>query len=149
LTAGWLLDTNVISATAPDRNPVPSAEKLRARAWIRANEARLFLPVTAVAEIAAGIGAREASGATRHARDLAAWLAALLGTHPDRVLPFDAVAALQSRALTARARAAGIDPGFADLTVACIARANDLAVATRNLRHFLPMGVAAVDPFAA
>lgn len=148
MTAGFLLDTNVISATAPDRNPLPSAEKLRARAWIRAQEARLFLPVTAVAEIAAGIGTREASGATRHARDLAAWLTTLLETHPDRVLAFDTLAALQARALAARSRAAGIEPGFADLTIACIARAHDLAVATRNLRHFLPMGVAAVDPFA-
>jgi toxin FitB len=148
VTAGFLLDTNVISATAPDRNPLPSAEKLRARAWIRAQEARLFLPVTVVAEIAAGIGTREASGATRHARDLAAWLAAILEGHPHRVLPFDTLAALQGRALAARAREAGSDPGFADLTIACIARANDLAVATRNLRHFLPMGIAAVDPFA-
>jgi toxin FitB len=148
VTAGFLLDTNVISATAPDRNPLPSAEKLPARAWIRAQEARLFLPVTVVAEIAAGIGTREASGATRHARDLAAWLAAILEGHPHRVLPFDTLAALQARALAARAREAGSDPGFADLTIACIARANDLAVATRNLRHFLPMGIAAVDPFA-
>jgi toxin FitB len=148
VTAGFLLDTNVISATAPDRNPLPSAEKLRARAWIRAQEARLFLPVTVVAEIAAGIGTREASGATRHARNLAAWLAAILEGHPHRVLAFDTLAALQARALAARARKAGSDPGFADLTIACIARANDLAVATRNLRHFLPMGVAAVDHFA-
>jgi predicted nucleic acid-binding protein len=149
VTAGFLLDTNVISATALDRNPLPSPEKLRARAWIRAEEARLFLPVTAVAEIAAGIGTREAGGATRHARDLAAWLAAILEAHPHRVLPFDTLAALQGRALTARAREARVEPGFADLTIACIARAHGLAVATRNLKHFLPMGVEAVDPFAA
>lgn len=149
MTAGYLLDTNVISATAPDRTPVPDAAKLRARAWIRANEPALFLPVTAVAEVAAGIGAREAGGATRHARDLAAWLAAVLGAHPDRVLPFDAEAALQARRLVARARGAGHSPGFADLTVACIAAARGLVVATRNLRDFLPMGVEAIDPFAA
>lgn len=55
--------------------------------------------------------------------------------------------ALQGRALAARAREAGSDPGVADLTKACIARAHGLAVATRNLRHFGPMGVEAVDPF--
>ncbi|MDO9711955.1 PIN domain-containing protein [Paracraurococcus lichenis] len=147
MTAGYLVDANLLSATAPGRHPSP--EKEAARAWIRANEARLFLPVTAVAEIAAGIGAREASGATRHARDLAAWLALLLDTWPDRVLAFDARAALQARALAARARAVGAAPGFADLSIACIARANDLAVATRNLRDFLPLGVEAIDPFRA
>ena len=148
MTPAYLLDTNVISATAPDRNPVPEAAKLRARAWIRANEAALFLPVTAVAEVAAGIGAREAGGATRHARDLAGWLSAVLVSYPDRVLPFEAEAALQARRLVARARGAGHDPGFADLTVACIAAARGLVVATRNLRDFLPMGIEVIDPFA-
>jgi hypothetical protein len=58
VTSGYLLDTVVISATAPDRRDVLPPEKAAARAWVRANEARLFLPVTAVAEIAAGIGDR-------------------------------------------------------------------------------------------
>lgn len=148
MTTGFLLDTNVISVTALDRRPAPLAEKLAARAWIVANQPFLFLPATAVAEVAAGVGRKEADGATRHAQPLAAWLATGLDAYPDRILPFDAEAALHARILTARCRAAGIEPGFADLTIACIARAHDLAVATRNLRHFLPMGVAAVDPFA-
>jgi predicted nucleic acid-binding protein len=147
VTSGYLLDTVVISATAPDRRDVLPPEKAAARAWIRANEARLFLPVTAVAEIAAGIGDREGSGAVRHARDLAAWLAALLGAWPDRVLPFDTAAALQARQLQRTARENGVAPGFADLSIACIARARGLVVATRNVRDFAPMGVALVNPF--
>ncbi|HYZ32878.1 MAG TPA: VapC toxin family PIN domain ribonuclease, partial [Crenalkalicoccus sp.] len=90
---GFLLDTNLLSATAPDRRDPPEPRKAAARAWIRARQAELFLPVTAIAEIAAGIGAREAAGATRHARDLADWLRAVLNAHPDRVLAFDTRAA--------------------------------------------------------
>jgi predicted nucleic acid-binding protein len=148
VTSGFLLDTNVVAVTAPDRRPVALPEKLAARAWIVANQPFVFLPATAVAEVAAGIGWKEAGGATRYASRLAAWLTAVLDAYPDRVLAFDAEAALHARVLTARSRQAGIEPGFADLTIACIARAHGLAVATRNLRHFLPMGVPAVDPFA-
>jgi hypothetical protein len=74
VTGGFLLDTNVLSATAPDRRAVPDTGKASARAWIVANPDRLYLPVTTVAEIAAGIGSREAGGATRHAAELGAWL---------------------------------------------------------------------------
>jgi hypothetical protein len=148
VTAGFLLDTVVVSALAPDRRDVLPPEKAAARAWILGHEAQLFLPATAIAEIAAGIGEREASGAARHARDLSAWLAALLDTYPERVLPFDATAALQARHLQRAARAQGVAPGFADLSIACIAQAHGLVVATRNVRDFAPMGVAVVDPFA-
>jgi predicted nucleic acid-binding protein len=138
--AGYLLDTNLISATAPDRRDVLPPEKAAARAWIIAQQSSLFLPVTAVAE-------REASGASRHARDLAEWLAAVLTNYPDRVLPFDTEAALQARHLQHEARLRGVTPGFADLTVACIARARGLVVATRNTRDFVPMGVEVANPF--
>lgn len=149
MSAGYLLDTNLLSATAPDRFGVVAPEKERARAWIRAHEDWLFLPVTAVAEVAAGIGALEAAGGVRRARDLAAWLGAVLAHYPDRVLAFDLEAALQARALQREARGRGVAPGFADLTVAAIARARGLVVATRNLRDFAPMAVAMVDPFEA
>ena len=148
MTDGFLLDINVISATAPDRRTVPDVAKAAARAWITTNQSRLYLPAIAIAEVAAGIGLREASGAIRHAADLAGWLQAVLDARPDRVLSLDAEAALHARALTRQARTAGIAIGFADLTVACIARAHGLAVATRNVQDFTPMGIETVDPFA-
>jgi predicted nucleic acid-binding protein len=149
VTHGFLLDTNVISATAPDRRTVPDASKAAARRWIIENQSRLYVPVIAITEIAAGIGVREAAGASRHAADLAAWLKAVLGAYPERLLVLDVEAALHARALARTAREAGIVVGFADLTVACIARARGLVVATRNVRDFAPMGVDTVDPFAA
>lgn len=143
----FLLDTNLLSATAPARHIAADAAKQTARAWIASNGDRIFLPATAIAEVAAGIGSREAAGATRHAAELAAWLRAVLAAYPDRMLPFDTEAALHLRALNRSAREAGHAPGFADLTVAAIARAHGLTVATRNRRDFGPMGVATLDPF--
>jgi predicted nucleic acid-binding protein len=148
VTGGFLLDTNVISATAPDRRTVPEVAKAAARQWIVDNQSRLFVPVIAIAEISAGIGAREAAGAVRHAADLTAWLKSILGAYPERVLVFDVVAALHARLLARMARQAGVAIGFADLTVACIASAHRLVVATRNMRDFTPMGIETVDPFA-
>jgi predicted nucleic acid-binding protein len=143
-----LLDTNVLSAIAPDRRSEPEPAKAAARKWILANQSQLYLPVTAIAGIAAGIGAREGAGAARHAADLSAWLRAVLGAYPQNVLVFDIEAALRARALALAARKAGAVVGFADLTVACIASAHGLVVATRNIRDFAPMGIAVVDPFA-
>ena len=54
----------MVSATAPDQRAIPKPAKAAARAWIVANQSRLFLPVIAIAEVAAGIGAREALGAS-------------------------------------------------------------------------------------
>ena len=147
MTRGFLLDTNVILAIAPDRRVVPDAAKALARIWIIEQQDRLFVPVTSVVEIAAGIAAREASGATRHAANLANWLKAVLGHYADRILMLDTEAALHTRKLTLKARAAGSNVGFADLTVACIARARGLVVATRNIRDFAPMGIETLDPF--
>ena len=147
MTLGFLLDTNVVSAAAPGRRSVPEASKALARGWMVENAARLFLPVTVVADIAAGIGIQEGAGATRRAAELAAWLAALLGDYAERVIVFDAEAALHARALARRARSAGTVVGFADLAVGCIARARGLVVATRNVRDFAPMGVETLDPF--
>lgn len=103
MTGGFLLDTNVMSAPAPDRRTVPDAAKTAARSWIADHRTNLFVPVIAIAEIAAGVGAREATGASRHAADLAAWLKSLLLAYPERVLVLDAEAALHARMLTRKA----------------------------------------------
>lgn len=64
MTGGFLLDTNLISAAAPDRRTVTEPAKRAAQAWIVVHRDSLYLPMTAIAEIAAGIGLREASGRT-------------------------------------------------------------------------------------
>ena len=41
----------------------------------------------------------------------------------------------------------GANPGYADILIAATAQHHELTVATRNLRHFQPLGVSCRDPF--
>lgn len=147
MSKGYLLDTNVLSATAPDRLPVADVEKQAARAWIRQHDGLLWLPIVAIGEIAAGIGEREGSCATRHAAELSAWLRNVLLSYPERVLGYGMTEALCCRQLAATARQNGVQAAFADMSVASIAMTNDLVVATRNTKHFVPMGTEVINPF--
>jgi predicted nucleic acid-binding protein len=147
VSRGYLLDTNVLSARAPDRRVVPEPAKARARRWIEDHAEHLWLPMAAVAEIAAGIGKREGEGATRHAAELAEWLSRVLAFYPERIMPFGLQEALQLRQFARAARNSGVDIGVADMMVASIAVTADLVVATRNEKHFAAMGVARVNSF--
>jgi predicted nucleic acid-binding protein len=71
------------------------------------------------------------------------------GEHRDRVLPLTADGALRAGELMALAEAAGRDPVFEDAAIAATAERHGLVVLTRNVRDFLPLGVAHLDPFAA
>jgi predicted nucleic acid-binding protein len=66
----------------------------------------------------------------------------------DRVLPFDLTAARIAGALSDAAQAEGRHPGFADVAIAAIAKSRELVILTLNLRHFGPLGVDALNPFA-
>ena len=147
MSRGYLLDTNVLSATAPDRRATPEPAKGRARRWIEDQAERLWLPMVAVGEIAAGIGKREGDGATRHAAELAEWLSQVLAFYPDRIMPFGLQEALRLRQLARAARTSGVEIGIADMMVASIAVTAELVVATRNEKHFAAMGVAVENPF--
>ncbi len=103
--------------------------------------------MVAVGEIAAGIGKREAGGATGHAAELANWLSRILAFYPARIMPFGLQEALHLRQLARAARNNGVEIGIADMMVASIAVSADLVVATRNEKHFVAMGVARVNPF--
>jgi predicted nucleic acid-binding protein len=147
MSRGYLLDTNVLSATAPDRRDVQDAAKQAARRWIKEHEGSLWLPIVAIGEIAASVGEREAAGATRHAARLSAWLRGVLLAYPERILSYGIAEALCCRQMAFAACRAGIQIGFADLSVACIAVTHDLIVATRNTWHFTPLGADVVNPF--
>lgn len=147
MSAAYLVDTNVISAGAPSRAAVVSnADLVR---WMDAHSAALFLSAVTVAEIEEGIAKARCEGATRRADDLTAWLETLLHLYGDRVLAFDTAAARIAGALSDRARELGQAPGFADIAIAATAERHGLTILTRNLKHFEPLGVSAIDPFAA
>lgn len=140
----YLVDTNIISETAPHR-PLRSGPLL---AWLDARTDALFLSAVTIAEIEAGIAYAERQHATRKAARLAQWLEAVLHLYSHRVLAFDVPAARMVGQLSGQARAGGASPGFADVAIAATAVVHRLTVLTRNLRHFAPLGVTAIDPFA-
>ena len=138
----YLVDTNVISAVAPDRPASPVLVE-----WMDAQSASLFLSVVTVAEVEDGIAKLRRERATRRSRDLAQWLEAVLHLYGDRVLAVDTSTARIAGQLSDRARGQGHAPGFADIIIAATARQHALTILSRNARHFGPLGVPVVDPF--
>jgi len=139
----YLVDTNVISATAPGTT-VRRADFLE---WMDSHSSDLFLSAVTIAEIADGITKTKREGAKRKAAGLSAWLRTVLHLYADRVLPFDAPTAEIAGSLSDLARGRGHSPGFADIAIAATARRHELTILSRNKRHFEPMDVAVVDPF--
>ena len=143
MSRGWLLDTSTVSRFAPDR-PGVSAEIAE---WMRRQSDRLFMPAVAIAEIEAGICKLRRSGGAARAKALLLWLEGLIRHYDDRVLAFDTAAARRAGALSDAASAIARNPGFADVAIAAVAAVHDLEILTQNIRHFVPLGVAAHDIF--
>lgn len=139
---GFLLDTSIISELAPGR---PSGALPQ---WLRQHRPSVLLPVVAVIEIEKGVSRLARVGGSQRADLLSLWLDRILETFSERVLALDVIAARRAGAMSDAARAKGRDPGLADLMIAAIADVQDLTVATRNLRHFEPLGVPCLDPLA-
>ena len=139
----YLVDTNVISASAP----TTAVKRPELAEWMDTHSRDLFLSAVTIAEIADGIAKAKREGARRKASDLSAWLRIVLHLYGDRVLPFDAPTAETAGALMDLARSRGHSPGFADIAIAATARRYHLTILSRNERHFAPMDVAVVNPF--
>lgn len=140
----YLVDTNVLSAGAPAGTRAPELVE-----WMDARSDVLFMSAVTVSEIVAGIAKLRREGGTRKAANLAAWLDALVHLYGNRILPFDAAVAHLAGELSDVARARGRQPGFADIAIAATAQSHRLTILSRNLKHFEPLGVAVLDPFAA
>lgn len=139
----FLVDTNVISALAPSKRE--NAEDIVD--WLDQAGPRLFMSVISAAEIKAGIAKAEREGATTKAYRLKQWWESIEYLYAEKLLPFDLRCAHVAGTVIDMARAH--QPGFEDIAIAATARVHGLVVLTRNLRHFQPLGVHAVDPFRA
>jgi toxin FitB len=139
----YLVDTNVISVTAPST----AAKRSEITEWMDAHSDDLFLSAITIAEIADGIAKAQREGAKRKASDLSAWLRTVLHLYGDRVLPFDTPTAEIAGALADLARGRGHSPGFADVAIAATARHHGSTILSRNESHFAPMAVAVINPF--
>ena len=139
----YLADTNVLSSSAP--NAVPSD----VMAWMEAHSSMIFLSVNTIIEIGDGIAKAKRLGMVRLSGALDAWLDTVLHIYGNRVLDLDLGTARQTGRLLDHARATGHAPDLADVAIAATALHRGYTVLTRNLRHFRPLGVAALDPFVA
>lgn len=139
----YLIDTNVLSVGAPGRSERSAALV----DWMDVHSDVLFLSAVTVAEISDGIAKLRRTGSASRAAMLGNWLELVLHLYGERVLPFDVSTALLAGELTDKARVAGHSPGFADVAIAATAGRHGMTILTRNLRHFTPLGIPAIDPF--
>jgi predicted nucleic acid-binding protein len=142
VSAGYLLDTSVLSLLAPGRSPPDGG----LASWIREHGDALYISAVTIAEIEQGIRKLHRAGGAALAEALGRWLDSLLEGASERILPFDARTGRIAGGLSDDAVAAGRHPGFADVAIAATAMAHDLLLLARNGEHFAPLGIPFVDP---
>jgi toxin FitB len=102
----------------------------------------LYVSTITIGEVERGIEAQR-----RHdpafAAALIAWLDSSIALYGDRVLPVTTDIARRWGRLSVM-----IGNSDADVMIAATALEHGLTVATRNVRHFVPMGVPVENPFA-
>ena len=134
----YLLDTDVLSALRR-RQRNPAVEEW----YTRQSSSNLHISVITLGEVQRGVS-QEARRNSEFADDLAKWFRRVVTEYGDRVLPIDLRVAQRWGQLT-------IDIGNTnpDLLIAATALEHNLAIVTRNVRHFAPTGVTIVNPFEA
>lgn len=133
----YLLDTNVVSALrVRGRNP-------RVEAWAASIPvADQFVSATTMAEIERGVVAKERSDPAQGAV-LRKWFEVrALPTFDTRVVAFDLAAARVLAGFRVPEQAP-----FDDALIAAVGQANGMIVATRNTKHFRPLGVRSCNPW--
>lgn len=135
----FVLDTNVVAALrVRGRNP-------RVEGWAASVPVLdQFVTALTIAEIELGVVGKERSDAAQGVV-LRRWFEhRVLPAFAGRVLPFD----LSAARILATYRVpdqASLDDAF----IAAIAQSTGMTVATRNTRHFTPLGVATIDPWTS
>jgi predicted nucleic acid-binding protein len=134
----FLIDTDLLSML--DRKQVPP----KLTAWVRKNEAEIFLSVVSFAELQFGL---ERSPATRKAA-LSAWLADLRHKLAPATEELTEPVLVRWKALIAELKVKNRTMTREDSLIAATALFHGHTIATHNKRHFEPAGVQVVDPLA-
>ena len=135
---GVLLDTNVVSETV---RPEPDSRVL---AFLTADH-QFWLSTMVVHELDFGVKMLPAG---RRRDRIAAALRLLVTSHTDRILPIGIEEAEQAASLRARAQKSGRVLDLGDALIAATAAVNNLAVATRNTKHFGGLDLEVIDPWS-
>ena len=133
-----VVDTNVVSELM---RPSPSAVVV---GWVRRNERELYTTSITLAEIRYGIERLPAG----HRKELLRGAAEeAFGDFEERVLPFDALAAVAYGTIVSDRDRAGLPIDGFDAQIASICRVHQAALATRNAKDFQSTGIAVIDPW--
>ena len=132
----FLVDTDVISATAPTKAS-PRKDVLD---WLRDRGDKVFLSTITLTELRRGIALLTGKRHHRKAKLLEAWEARLAQGFATRILPVDETVARLAGDLFGRAEAKGYFPGLADACIAATAERYRLTVISANAKHFRALG---------
>jgi predicted nucleic acid-binding protein len=113
---------------------------------MRSHENRTFFSSVTIFELTQGIEKLARAGARSRAAAFGQWVDGLIVDFGDRILDVDVDVARKAGLLSDAALAIGRHPGVADILIAATAKAHDLLLLTRNMRHFQPLGIAIADP---
>jgi len=135
-----LLDANVLS------EPIKAQHSAAVVAWLDAQDPRVLCTSSLVmAELLAGIAVKpDGQRKDQLAADVRRTLNQLIGT---RIFDFDSAAAEAYADIARETRLSGQTLPDVDALTAAVARSRNIAVATRNVRHFAPAGVVVVNPW--
>ena len=137
-----LLDTNVVSEGL---QPQPS---MRVKAWTDAQRhATLYLCTPVLAELRFGLERLSDGRRKNHLREAIDKIESdlFLG----RILPFDLAAAHEYALLMVDRQRRGRPIDLMDGLIAAIARSRGSSLATRNINHFIDLGIELINPFEA
>jgi len=134
-----VLDTNVLSEML---KPDPDKHVME---WLDRQEAEtLYISAVTLAELK--YGAYRLPRGKRRER-LLSWIQDVQAMLEGRVLPFEADAAEELAAAGVKAEKRGMRVEAPDAYIAASALARGFSVATRNRKHFEPMGVNVINPW--
>ncbi len=134
----YVLDTNVVSE-ATKQAPDP-----RVAAFLNGSDDDFWIPSVVVHELEYGV---ELLPYDRRRNQLRALVDGILFDYRNRILPLDRAGAEWAARYRAQVQSSGGFPDLGDALIAGIARANDMAIATRNVRHFEGLGIAIANPW--
>lgn len=136
-----LLDTNVISAL------MRQAPETKVVAWLD-RQPRSSVWTTSITLLELRFGLQIMAAGKKRSTLMSLFERMLRDKIENRVVSFDAAAALQASDVMAIRQKAGRPVELRDTMIAGIALASRATLATRNVRHFADLALPLVDPWA-